>query len=103
MHTPLPRVNEAAVAQVEPGKASMPVTQRHLEMNPLKVLRVTMESGRRALKKSLIMANVQEVSCFQEGADDGHCADGCVLSPGSEANGRTDASGSVCLGKRCWH
>jgi hypothetical protein len=31
----------------------MPVSGRHLEMNALKVLRVTMESGRWALKKSL--------------------------------------------------
>jgi hypothetical protein len=49
------------------------------------------------------MANVQDVSCFHEGADDGHWADGCVLSPGSEANGQTEAPGLVCLGERSWH
>jgi hypothetical protein len=87
MHTPLPRVDEAAVAHVKPSGASMPVSRRYLEINSLNVSRVTMESGRRALKKSLIMANVQDISCFQEGTDDGHWADGRVLSPGSEANG----------------
>jgi hypothetical protein len=53
MLTPLPRADEAAVVRVEPGGASMTASQRLLEMKPLKVLRVTMESGRRALKKSL--------------------------------------------------
>jgi hypothetical protein len=53
MHTLLPRVDEAAMARVEPGEASMPASRRHLKMNPLKVSRVTMESGRRASKKSL--------------------------------------------------
>jgi hypothetical protein len=102
MHTPLPRADEAAVVHVEPGGASMLVSRWRLEMNPLNISRVTMESGRRALKKS-IMANVQDVSCFQEGADDSHWADGHVLSPGSETNGRTNTPGSICLGERCWH
>jgi hypothetical protein len=53
MQTPLPRADEAAVAREEPGGASMPASQRHLLINPLKVTRVTMESGRRASKKSL--------------------------------------------------
>jgi hypothetical protein len=53
MLTTLPRANEAAVAPVEPSRASMPASQRLLMMNPLKVLRVTMESGRRAFKKTL--------------------------------------------------
>jgi hypothetical protein len=48
--TPLPKADEAAVARVEPGRASMPASRRLLVMNPLKVLRVTMESGQRALK-----------------------------------------------------
>jgi hypothetical protein len=53
MHTPLPRADEAGVVRMEPGRASVPASWRHLEMNPLKVSRVTMESGRWALKKSL--------------------------------------------------
>jgi hypothetical protein len=53
MQTPLPRADDAAVARVEPGGASMLASRRHLLMNPLKVLRVTMESGRRASNKSL--------------------------------------------------
>jgi hypothetical protein len=53
MLTLLPKADEAAVAHVEPGRALMPASRRLLVMNPLKVLRVTMESGRRALKKSL--------------------------------------------------
>jgi hypothetical protein len=53
MLTPLSRADEAAVSRVEPDRASMPVSRRILEMNPLKVSRDTMESGRRALKKSL--------------------------------------------------
>jgi hypothetical protein len=36
---------------VEPGGASMPSSRRFLVMNPLKVSRVTIESGQRALKK----------------------------------------------------
>jgi hypothetical protein len=53
MLTPLPKADEAAVTRVEPGRASMPASQTLLMMNPLKVSRVTMEYGRRVLKKSL--------------------------------------------------
>jgi hypothetical protein len=35
--TPLPKMDEAAVVRVEPGRASMPASQRLLVMNPLKV------------------------------------------------------------------
>jgi hypothetical protein len=56
-HANTPEADEAAVVRVEPGKALMPASRRFLVMNPLKVLKVTMESGRQALKKS-VMANV---------------------------------------------
>jgi hypothetical protein len=102
MLTALPKADDAAVARVEPGGASMPASRRLLVMNPLKVLRVTMEFGRQALKKS-VMVNVQGVSCFQEGADDYYWAERRILSPGFEANGRANASGFICLGERCWH
>jgi hypothetical protein len=49
--TPLPKADEAAVARVEPGGPSMPASRKLLVMNPLKVLRVTMESGCWVLKK----------------------------------------------------
>jgi hypothetical protein len=100
MQTPLPRADDAAVAHVEPGGMSMPASQRHLLMNPLKV-----HDGVRTtdIKEKSVVANVQNVSFFHEGADDGHWADRLVLSPGSEANERTEASDSVCLGERCWH
>jgi hypothetical protein len=48
---PLPKADDAAVARVEPGGALMPASRRLLVMNPLKVSRVTNESGQRALKK----------------------------------------------------
>jgi hypothetical protein len=48
---PHPEADGAVVVRVEPGGVSMPASRRFLVMNPMKVLRVTMETGRQALKK----------------------------------------------------
>jgi hypothetical protein len=100
MQTPLPRAEDAAVARVEPGGWSMPVFQRHLLMNPLKVSRVTMEFGQQASKKSLLwrMSSTALSSMRVRMTTDGR-----LLPPGSEANGRDEAPGLICLGERCWH
>jgi hypothetical protein len=48
---PLSRAADAAVARVDPGGVSMPASRRLLSVKPLKVARVTKESGRLGLKK----------------------------------------------------
>jgi hypothetical protein len=50
------------------------------------------------IEEKAIVANVQHDSFFQEGADDGHWADGNIFSPRSEADGRLEVADSICLG-----
>jgi 16S rRNA U516 pseudouridylate synthase RsuA-like enzyme len=55
------------------------------------------------IEEKSVVANFQHGSFFQEGADDGHWADGHVLPPRSEANGRPKVADSICLGEGRWH
>jgi hypothetical protein len=101
------RAENAAVARVEPGRASMPAFQRHLLMHPQKVFSESFEGHdgvqTTVIEEKSVMANVQHGSFFQEGADDGRWADGCVLPPRSKANGQPEVANSICLGERRWH
>jgi hypothetical protein len=55
------------------------------------------------IEEEVIMANVQNDSFSNEGAGDSHWADGRVLLPSSETNGRPKVADAVWLGKGCRH
>jgi hypothetical protein len=49
--TPRPRAEDAVVARVEPGEASIPASRRHWQMPPWKDLRDILASGQWMSKK----------------------------------------------------